>query len=134
MLFRSSLLTHTEEGNPQQAAEALYKEHPENAIVASTYALALYQRGKPDAALAVMSALKPDDLRDPQVAIYYGMLLTAAGQAAKAEEFLQLGAGWQLLPEEKAMLARVKVAASKDAPPPNQDAPDGPKPRGNPGP
>ena len=123
-----SLLTRTEEGNPQQAAEALYKEHPENAIVASTYALALYQKGRPEEAVTIMSALKPEELRDPQVAIYYGIFLTAAGFTAKAEEYLRLGAGWPLLPEEKALLERVKIAASKDAPPANHDAPES---RGN---
>ena len=111
-----SLLTRTEEGNPLQAAEALYKEHPENPIIASTYALALYQRGKPENSVAILAALKPEELRDPQVAIYYGMFLTAIGRTAMAEEYLRLGAAWSLLPEEKAMLERVKLAASKDAP------------------
>lgn len=109
-----SLLTRTEEGNPQQAAEDLHKENPGNAIIASTYALALYQKGMPEKAVAVMSALKPADLQDPQVAIYYGIFLTAAGQAAKAEEYLRLAAHWPMMAEEKALLTRVKIAGAKE--------------------
>lgn len=119
-----SLLTRTEEGNPQMAAEELYKEHPGNAIIASTYALALYQKGMPEKSVAIMGALKPEELREPQIAIYYGIFLTAVGQVGKAEEFLQLGGKWPLLPEEKALLARVKVSASKEAGAPNPDAPE----------
>ena len=117
-----SLLTRTEEGNPQQAAEELYREHPGNPIVASTYALALYQKGMSDKAVAVMSALKPLELQDPQVAIYYGIFLTAAGHAAKAEEYLRLGADWPLMAEEKALLTRVKVSGSKETVPENPGA------------
>ena len=123
-----SLLTRTEEGNPQQAAEELYQEHPGDAIIASTYALALYQKGMPDKAVAVMSALKPTELEDPQIAIYYGIFLTAAGHAAKAEEYLRVGADWPLMAEEKALLTRVKISGSKENVPQNPDAPQAPKP------
>lgn len=123
-----SLLTRTEEGNPQQAAEELYQEHPGDAIIASTYALALYQKGMPDKAVAVMSALKPAELEDPQIAIYYGIFLTAAGHAAKAEEYLRVGADWPLMAEEKALLTRVKISGSKENVPQNPDAPQAPKP------
>jgi predicted Zn-dependent protease len=107
-----SLLTRTEEGNPHRAAEALHKEYPDNAYVTSTYGLSLYQQGKPEEAVAIMGALKPEDLRQPQLALYHGIFLTAAGQRETAEEFLQLAADWPMLPEEKALLHRVKTAAA----------------------
>jgi Flp pilus assembly protein TadD len=110
-----SLLTRTEEGNPRRAAEALFRDYPENPVVASTYALSLYQQGRAEEAVAIMSGMKPDDLRQPQVALYYGIFLTAAGQRDKAQEYLALSAEWPLLPEEKALLSRVKNASSDAA-------------------
>ena len=122
-----SLLTRTEEGNPLQAAEELYTEHPNQPIITSTYALALYQKGMPDKAVAVMSALKPAELQEPQVALYYGIFLTAAGHAAKAEQYLRMGADWPLMAEEKALLTRVKVSGAKESASPDPDATPSPK-------
>ena len=110
-----SLLTRTDEGNPQRVAEALHREHPENALIASTYGLSLCQQGKAEQAVALMSALKPEDLRQPQVALYYAIFLIAAGHAERAEDYLKLSAEWPMLPEEKALLDRVRVANAKEA-------------------
>lgn len=110
-----SLLTRTEEGNPKQAAAALFKDYPGNPHVAATYALSLHQQGKAAEAVAAMSALKPEELREPQVALYFGIALMAAGQSAKAKEYLELGSAWPLLPEEKALVARVTAATATDA-------------------
>jgi predicted Zn-dependent protease len=105
-----SLLTRTDEGNPHRVAESLHREHPENGSVAATYGLSLYQRGKAKEAVALMSTLKPEDLREPQVALYYAIFLIAAGHADRADEYLKLSAGSPMLPEEKALLARAKAA------------------------
>lgn len=102
-----SLLKRTEEGSPHQAAEALYKENPVTPSVISTYALSLFLLGRPRAANEIMETLPPDKLREPATAIYYGMFLAAAKRTAKAEEYLQLGEHWPLLPEEEAILDRV---------------------------
>ena len=103
------LLTKTAEGNPHQMAEALHREHPLNAMVASTYALSLYEQGKPAEATAIMTTLKPEDLRQPQIALYHAIFLIASGQAEKADEYLKLSAQVPMLPEEKALLDRVKA-------------------------
>ena len=108
-----SLLTRSAEGNPNRIAETLHKEHPENALVASTYALSLHQQGRAADAVAVMSALKPEALREPQVALYHAMFLLSIGQAERADEFLKLSAKWPMLPEEKALLERAKAAGAK---------------------
>ena len=102
-----SLLKRTEEGAPHQAAEALYKENPVNPSVISTYALSLFLLGRPRAATDIMELLPVAHLREPATAIYYGMFLAAAKRTAKAEEYLQLGEHWPLLPEEEAILDRV---------------------------
>jgi len=108
-----SLLTRNAEGNPQHIAETLHREHPGNALVTSTYAFSLYQQGKAEEAVALMSALKPEDLRQPQVALYYAIFLFANGQAEKADGYLKLSAKWPMLPEEKALLDRAKAASLK---------------------
>ena len=102
-----SLLKRTEEGSPHEAAEALYKENPVNPSVISTYALSLFLLGRPRAATEIMEMLPAAHLREPAIAIYYGMFLAAAKRTAKAEEYLQLGERWPLLPEEEAILDRV---------------------------
>ena len=108
-----SLLTRNAEGNPQRIAEALHREHPENALVTSTYALSLYQQGRPADAVALMAALKPEDLRQPQVALYYAIFLLAERQPEKAAEYMTLAKKWPLLPEENALLERAKAAGLK---------------------
>lgn len=82
--------------------------------MASTYGLSLCQQGKAGEAVALMTALKAEDLRQPQVALYYAIFLIAAGHPERAEDCLKLSADWPLLPEEKALLDRVRVANAKD--------------------
>ncbi len=102
-----SLLKRNDEGSPYQAAEILYKENPMNPSVISTYALSLFQLGRPRAASDMMEKLPAAKLREPSLAIYYGLFLAAAQRQSKAQEYLQLGEHWPLLPEEEAMLDRV---------------------------
>ena len=130
-----SLLTRTDEGDPYRVAETLHREKPDSALIASTYALSLFQQGKAEEAVAVMSAQKPEDLRQPQVALYHAIFLLGAGQKEKADEFLKLSADAPMLPEEKALLDRVKIAALKTeesqppaSPTPPRSAPATPKP------
>ena len=108
-----SLLTRNAEGNPNRIAETLHQEHPENGLITSTYALSLYKQGKPADAVAAMSALKPEALHEPQVALFHAMFLLSIGQAEKADEFLKFSAKWPMLPEEKTLLERAKVAGAK---------------------
>jgi hypothetical protein len=107
-----SLLLRTSEGSPHVAAEALFRENPTNASVVSTYALSLFQLGRTRAAPEALETLKPEQLREPSVAIYYGSFLVAARRAARAEEYLKIGERWPLLPEEKAMFDRIRGEAS----------------------
>ena len=118
-----SLLKRTEEGSPHAAAEALYKENPTNPAVVSTYGLSLFLLGRPRAASEVMETLTAAQLREPSVAIYYGIFLAGGKRSAKAEEFLQLGEKWKrLLPEEEALLDRVSKRAERLRPHPRRAA------------
>ncbi|MEQ1851794.1 MAG: hypothetical protein ABMA01_09415 [Chthoniobacteraceae bacterium] len=107
-LNRLSLLRHSEEGLPEVRAQELYKAHPTNISVATTYALSLYLRARIFDALAVMRPFKPDQLRDPGVALYYGMLLARAARTNESLEYLQIGESVPLLREEQDLLEKVK--------------------------
>jgi hypothetical protein len=50
--------------------------------------------------------LKPSQLEQQSVALYYGLLLSATGKASEAAPYLQMArTNSQLLPEEKQLLA-----------------------------
>jgi hypothetical protein len=55
-----------------------------------------------------MDQLTPDQLRDPPVAVYYGVILAAAGQKEKAREYLQRAGEATLLPEEKTLVEKAE--------------------------
>ncbi|MGB8165937.1 MAG: hypothetical protein WCF18_00495, partial [Chthoniobacteraceae bacterium] len=100
-----ALLTGQTADAPHELAEELFKQNPGEVIIASTYGLALMQRGKPADAVAVMEKFSAEDLRDPVAATYYAIFLAAAGQAERADEYFRIGATAKLLPEETAMVA-----------------------------
>ncbi len=49
----------------------------------------------------VMGAIPNEELRRPEIAAYYGIVLAGAGDYARAAGFLDLGEKASLLPEEK---------------------------------
>jgi len=120
-----ALLIRSEEGAPHQLAETLYKENPGNSAVVTTYALSLYLQGRAKAAVGVMVTLKPEQLREPAVAMYYGTFLLSIRQIEKGEEFLSLAEKWPALPEERALVAAAKLRTLA-APQPESD-PEGRK-------
>ncbi len=89
------------------AAEVSAKE-PENGAYQSTHAFALLLNGDAQRALQVMNGLREDQLREPGTATYYGIILAAVGDKQKAREYLQRSAQAQLLPEEKALVAKAE--------------------------
>jgi Flp pilus assembly protein TadD len=103
-----SLLLNLNAEQGQRLARDLYEREPANPAYASTYAFALYTRGDAKKALQVFASLKPEQLRQPEIAAYYGVILAAANDKPQAEEFLALGEKAQLLPEERAMIERAR--------------------------
>ena len=61
-------------------------------------------RGVMVSALAAMEKLSAKQLEDPSVAGYYGLILKANGNPAKAKTFLDLSAKANLLPEERKLM------------------------------
>jgi len=112
-----SLLVRTQEGNPLQESEVLYRANPENPEVALSHAISLYQQGKMEQAIGTTSAFKPADLRKPEASFpfYHAVFLIASDRGAEAEEFLKIAGKRALLPEETAILEREKEFAQKRA-------------------
>jgi hypothetical protein len=104
-----SLLLNVETNKAHELAGEVYRHQPSNSIFASTQAYSLYLRGRTNEALRVMTALKPAQLEQPGVALYYGLLLVANDQAADARKYFQIARQGILLPEEKALLEKGAV-------------------------
>jgi hypothetical protein len=99
-----SLLLNADVERARKLAADLYRKDPANPAYASTFAFALFSKGDITGAMKVMNALTEEQLHDPSLAAYYGIILTAAGEKAKAREYLKRGAAAKLLPEERALL------------------------------
>jgi predicted Zn-dependent protease len=108
---RLGLLTGQDADFPHRQADSLYDENPGDPQIAATKALSLYQRNRVRDAVALLGGLRPDQLRIPRVAYYYGILLVASGQAAQAQEYLRIGGDERLLPEEEDLLGKAKTAS-----------------------
>jgi len=91
-------------------AAALREADRGNPVFASTYAFSLYLQGKPKEGIEVLRNLKPEELAAPSVAVYYGILLAAAGEAQASKPYLDKSADAFLLPEELALVASARKA------------------------
>ncbi len=111
-----ALLLNRQMEEAHETARENFRQHPQDGVILSTYAFSLHQQGKTGEGLKLLEQLKPDELRQPGIAAYYGVLLAAAGQTNSALEYLNLAAqAAQLLPEEKNLIAgaRALVAPKK---------------------
>ncbi|MEP6808662.1 MAG: hypothetical protein ABI992_00330 [Chthoniobacterales bacterium] len=115
-LARIGLLLDADPERSRQIATNLYQKDPTNPAYITTYALALFSKGGVSGAVRAMAALPPKQLRDPALALYYGIFLAAAGDSAKAAEYLKLGSEQHLLPEEKALLGKAQARLLETAP------------------
>ena len=105
-----NLLLGTNLPQAHQLAREAYQQATNHAALVSTYAYSLHVQGRTPEALAVLQRLKPQDLREPSVALYYGVLLAQAGLKDLAREYLALAQGATLLPEEKALFEKARRA------------------------
>ena len=107
-LAQISLLLGADVERARKVAAENKSKEPLNGAYVSTYAFSLYTNGDVRGALQAMDQLSQDQLRDPSVAVYYGVVLAAAGQKDKAREYLRRTAEANLLPEEKALVAKAE--------------------------
>jgi cytochrome c-type biogenesis protein CcmH/NrfG len=103
-----SLLLNLNPGRGQKVAREVYEKDPKNPAYVSTYAFALHTQGETKKALSVLETLTAEQLHKPDIAAYYGILLAAAGDQARAAEFLDLGEKASLLPQEKALIEKAR--------------------------
>ena len=103
-----SLLLNLNADRGQKLAREVYESNPKNPAYASTYAFALHVAGDTKKGLKIFETLTPEQLREPGVAAYYGILLAAAGDQVRAGEFLDLGEKATLLPPEKALIEKAR--------------------------
>jgi len=88
----------------RRLATKLHAENPANPAFSSTYAFALFTEGRTSDALREMETLKETQLRHPNVAAYYFVILVENGKMERAHSFLSAANKAQLLPEEQQLL------------------------------
>jgi predicted Zn-dependent protease len=98
------LLLNLDITRARQLAEECWRQEPLQPNVASTYAFALYRFDKFAEGVQVLEKLPDKELTAPNIALYYSLLLNAAGQRDKARHYLALVQKTdRLLPEELAL-------------------------------
>ena len=105
-LAATSLLLKVNLFKAHELAKEVFTRHPAEANFVATYAFSHHLQGRTKEGLAVLQKLKPDVLETPSVALYYGVLLSAAGETNKAVKYLGIAQKSELLPEEKVLAAK----------------------------
>jgi tetratricopeptide (TPR) repeat protein len=108
-LAMTALLLDAQELKPHELAREVYQQAPTNAAFISTYAFSLHMQKKDAEALKVIEQLKPQELQDPSIAGYYGLILQATGSKAKARTCLDLAFKGPMLPEERKLFERARA-------------------------
>jgi len=104
-----SMLRKADLDEAYRLAREAYDSSPENPFFASTYAYSLLLQKKQDEAVKVISNLKPEYLKIPSVAAYYGVVEAQSGHKDLAKAPLERAAAAKLLPEEKEIV-RLAIA------------------------
>jgi tetratricopeptide (TPR) repeat protein len=102
-LAMTALLLGAQEKKPYDLAQDVYQKSSTNASYASTFAFSLYLQGKNAAALDVMQKLPSQNLNDPSIAGYYGLVLKANGHPTEAKGYLNRSSLAPLMPEEQTL-------------------------------
>lgn len=102
-----SLLLNVRVDQAHLVARELFSAYPKSPIVLSTYAYSLHVQGKSQAAVNVFKALSEEQLAQPSVAAYYGVILHGNGERDRAKKYIELGRKGSFLPEERALIDKV---------------------------
>lgn len=103
------LLLEANELKPHDLAREVYTAAPTNSAFISTYALSLHLQDKNPEALKLMQTIPQQKLEDPSIAGYYGLVLRATGDNARAATYLNWAFKGALLPEERKLFERAKA-------------------------
>lgn len=104
-----SLLRKTELEKAHRLAKEAYDTMPSDPFIISTYSYSLLLQHKPNEALEAVSKLKPEALKNPEVAGYYGVIQAESGHRDLAKAPLERAEAANLLPEEKELVKLAKV-------------------------
>lgn len=104
-----AMLLEANELKPHDLAREVYNAAPTNSAFASTYAFSLHLQNKIAEALKLMQSLPQKDLENPSIAGYYGLILRASGDTARAKTYLNWAFKSTLLPEEKKLFERARA-------------------------
>jgi tetratricopeptide (TPR) repeat protein len=105
-LAMTAMLLESWEKKPHDLAREVYAKFPTNASFVSTYAYSLLVQQHAGEALKTMEQLSPQQLEVASISGYYGLILQASGNAAKARKYLDLASKATLLPEEKKLITQ----------------------------
>jgi cytochrome c-type biogenesis protein CcmH/NrfG len=103
-----SLLLKLNVDRAQKMARELAEKEPANEAYVSTCAFAFFTQGDLKKARKTIESLSDAQLHQPEIAAYYGIILAAAGESARALEFLDLGEKATLLPQEKTLVEKAR--------------------------
>jgi len=107
-LAQLSLLLNLNTDRGQKLAHDVYEKDKKNPAYVSTYAFGLHLTGESKEAQEVLETLTPEQLRQPEIATYYGIILAAVGDQARAAEYLDLADKANLLPQEKELIEKAR--------------------------
>jgi tetratricopeptide (TPR) repeat protein len=108
-LAMMALLLDAKELKPHDLAREVYENASTNSNFISTYAFSLFLQKKNSEALKTMEQIQSKELDDPSMAGYYGMILKANGNPAKAKAYLELASKARVLPEERKLFDAAKA-------------------------
>jgi tetratricopeptide (TPR) repeat protein len=103
-----SMLVDARNQHGHDLAREVFDANPHNPSYLSTYAYSLFCQRKNAEAIKLLESLKPDQLEEPGVAAYYGLILAGSGDRTHARHYLERGREARLLPEERSLLTKAE--------------------------
>jgi Flp pilus assembly protein TadD len=118
-LAATSLMLQTNLPDAKAWTLTAHNDSPDNSQITTAYAYALHLDHRDAEGLAALEKLPAAALGQPAAALYYGVLLTAAGRTNEAATWLQKARtnSVAFLPEEKQLLAEPLAPTHAVAPP-----------------
>jgi hypothetical protein len=95
-LTRDCLLGGEAAAAVQDRLESLVRHLPSTPQIEAQIGYALFLQGRVQAARARLEILSPDELAQPEAALYYGTILQACGETTLAQDYLRRGAAFQV--------------------------------------
>jgi hypothetical protein len=124
-LARLGLSLGEDTESSHQLAKEAYDRAPNEVSCAITYAFSLYRLGRNPEALPIVRSLPPDQLHDPNAAVYVALVLVEATELEAAKDYVAAAEKGRLYPEERKVLqeAKTKLIAASASPSPTESPP-----------